>query len=152
MTDEKPEPERVRLDVWLDVSCLFKTRSEAQKACDGGKVDVNGQAAKPHRLIHVDDKLRITRPLEKRQLVVVRRLAELRQVVEVQLDLPVDAGLVRGRAGLEHVDTAAADHAGVMRRRFYKDGQAAVLDRLAVGVRYGEDDLCPAPSIGREAR
>src|SRR5204863_9282110 len=25
------EPEGVRLDVWLDVSCLFKTRSEAQK-------------------------------------------------------------------------------------------------------------------------
>ncbi len=45
----------VRLDVWLDVACLFKTRSEAQKACNGGKVDVNGQKAKPHRLLRVDD-------------------------------------------------------------------------------------------------
>jgi len=30
----------MRLDVWLDVACLFKTRSEAKKACAGGKVDV----------------------------------------------------------------------------------------------------------------
>ena len=39
----------VRLDVWLDVACLFRTRSEAQRACKGGKVDVNGQSAKPNR-------------------------------------------------------------------------------------------------------
>jgi ribosomal 50S subunit-recycling heat shock protein len=36
----------VRLDVWLDVACVFRTRSEAQKACKAGKVDVNGQSAK----------------------------------------------------------------------------------------------------------
>ena len=30
----------MRLDVWLDVACLFRTRSEAQKACRNGKVDV----------------------------------------------------------------------------------------------------------------
>lgn len=76
MKDEASVPDRVRLDVWLDVACLFKTRSEAQKACIGGKVDVNGQAAKPHRLIHVEDQLRITRPMGRRQLVVVRELAE----------------------------------------------------------------------------
>ena len=39
----------VRLDVWLDVACLYRTRSEAQKACLGGKVEVNGQTSKPHR-------------------------------------------------------------------------------------------------------
>ena len=33
----------VRLDVWLDVACLYRTRSEAQRACVGGKVEVNGQ-------------------------------------------------------------------------------------------------------------
>jgi ribosome-associated heat shock protein Hsp15 len=76
MNGEPPGPDRVRLDVWLDVSCLFKTRSEATRACHGGKVDVNGQVAKPHRLIHVDDQLRITRPMGRRQLVVVKRLAE----------------------------------------------------------------------------
>ncbi len=39
----------VRLDMWLDVACLFKTRSEATKACKLNKVIVNGAAAKPHR-------------------------------------------------------------------------------------------------------
>ncbi|RPJ84497.1 MAG: RNA-binding S4 domain-containing protein [Acidobacteria bacterium] len=66
----------VRLDVWLDVTCLFKTRSEAQKACDGGKVEVNGQAAKPHRLLRVGDEIRITRLHGRRQIVVVQELAE----------------------------------------------------------------------------
>ena len=31
----------MRLDVWLDVACLFKTRSLARTACQGGKVEVN---------------------------------------------------------------------------------------------------------------
>ena len=66
----------MRLDVWLDIACLFKTRSEAQKACKGGKVDVNGQAAKPHREIKEGDEIVIGRPLGRRQRVVVRKLAE----------------------------------------------------------------------------
>ncbi len=66
----------VRLDVWLDVSCLFKTRSAAQTACRGGKVEVNGQAATPHRLLHPGDRIEITRPEGRNQLIVVRGLAE----------------------------------------------------------------------------
>jgi ribosome-associated heat shock protein Hsp15 len=66
----------MRLDLWLDVACLFKTRSEAQKACRTGKVDVNGQAAKPHRLIKVGDAIEIARPLGRRRQLVVRGLAE----------------------------------------------------------------------------
>jgi ribosome-associated heat shock protein Hsp15 len=66
----------MRLDQWLDVACLFRTRSEAQKACKGGKVDVNGHAAKPHREIKVDDEIVISRPMGRRQRIVVRGLAE----------------------------------------------------------------------------
>jgi ribosome-associated heat shock protein Hsp15 len=66
----------MRLDVWLDVSCLFKTRSEAQKACRGGKVDVNGQAAKTHREIKAGDEIEITRRFGRRQKVVVKAIAE----------------------------------------------------------------------------
>jgi ribosome-associated heat shock protein Hsp15 len=73
----------VRLDLWLDVACLFKTRSEAQKACKGGKVDVNGQAAKPHREIKIGDEIAITRPLGRRQRIVVRALAE-RHIAKAQ--------------------------------------------------------------------
>ena len=66
----------MRLDVWLDVSCLFKTRSEAKRACEGGKVDINGQAAKPHRELKTGDELEITRPFGRRQKVIVREFAE----------------------------------------------------------------------------
>jgi ribosome-associated heat shock protein Hsp15 len=66
----------VRLDVWLDVACLFRTRSEAQTACKGGKVDLNGQAAKPHREVKPGDEVVITRPLGRRQRVVIKGLAE----------------------------------------------------------------------------
>lgn len=66
----------MRLDLWLDICCLFKTRSEAQKACKRGKVDVNGQAAKPHRELRIGDRIEITRPLGRRQQLVVRGFAE----------------------------------------------------------------------------
>ena len=66
----------MRLDLWLDISCLFKTRSEAQKACRSGKVDVNGQAAKPHRELRVGDAIEISRPFGRRQRVIVRGMAE----------------------------------------------------------------------------
>ena len=63
----------VRLDLWLDVACLFKTRSEAKRACEAGRVVVNDQAAKPNRLIRDGDRLRISRPLGRHQDVVVRQ-------------------------------------------------------------------------------
>jgi ribosome-associated heat shock protein Hsp15 len=66
----------IRLDIWLDVVCLFKTRSEAQRACKGGKVDVNGHSAKPHREVKPGDVLEITRTLGRRQRVVVKGITE----------------------------------------------------------------------------
>ena len=73
----------VRLDVWLDVACLFKTRSEAQKACKAGKIDVNRQTAKPNRLLRVGDELEIGRPFGRKQRLVVRALAD-RHVAKAQ--------------------------------------------------------------------
>lgn len=65
----------VRLDVWLDVACLFRTRSEAQRAAKGGKIDVNGQSAKPNRMVRVGDEIEIGRPFGRKQHVVVKALA-----------------------------------------------------------------------------
>ena len=66
----------MRLDVWLDVACLFKTRSEAQRACKGGKVDVNDHPGKAHGFVRVGDRIAITRPSGTRQIVSVLGLAE----------------------------------------------------------------------------
>ena len=66
----------VRLDIWLDVACLFRTRSEAQKACRAGKVSVNGQPAKPNRHLRIEDEIEIGRPLGRKQRLKVRGLAD----------------------------------------------------------------------------
>jgi len=76
MSDTDIPAESVRLDIWLDVACLFKTRSAAQKACTTGKIDVNGQAAKPHRLLRVGDAIEIGRPYGRKQRIVVKELAD----------------------------------------------------------------------------
>ena len=68
--------EALRLDIWLDIACLFRTRSEAQKACKMGRVEVNGQAAKPHREVRTGDEIVIKRPLGRTQTVTVRGLAD----------------------------------------------------------------------------
>lgn len=66
----------VRLDVWLDVACIFKTRSEAQKAIKGGKVDVNGQNAKAQKLIKTGDVLDITKQFGRKIRVIVSGVTE----------------------------------------------------------------------------
>ena len=66
----------VRLDIWLDVACLYRTRSEAQRACVGGKVEVNGQRVKPHRQLHIGDRIALNRPFGRKQTIEVLALAE----------------------------------------------------------------------------
>ena len=66
----------VRLDIWLDVACVFRTRSEAQKACRNSKVDVNGQTAKPNRRLQAGDEVKIGRPFGRTQTLKVLALAE----------------------------------------------------------------------------
>jgi ribosome-associated heat shock protein Hsp15 len=73
---EKPLLETVRLDVWLDVACIYPTRSQAKLACDGGKVDINGERAKPHREIRAGDRLSLTTGRGERRELLVRGLAE----------------------------------------------------------------------------
>lgn len=76
MSSNRPPLESVRLDVWLDVACVYPTRSQAKAACEGGKVDVNGARAKPHREIRAGDLLSVSRAEGIRRELVVRGLAD----------------------------------------------------------------------------
>jgi len=71
-----PPNTTVRLDVWLDVACLYKTRSEAQRACKGGKVEVNGQRSKARRPVRAGDQIQLSRPFGRKQTLTVLGLAE----------------------------------------------------------------------------
>ena len=73
------QPARIRLDVWLDVACVCKTRSAARHACLGGKVSVNDERAKPNREIGAGDRIEITGAHGRRRELVVKEV-ELRHV------------------------------------------------------------------------
>jgi ribosome-associated heat shock protein Hsp15 len=67
----------VRIDKWLWAARFFKTRSLAATAVAGGRVHVNGERAKPAKLVHVDDRIEVTKGTE-RWTLVVRGLADRR--------------------------------------------------------------------------
>jgi len=50
----------VRIDKWLWAARFFKTRSLAGRACELGRIQSNGQPAKPAREVRIGDMLRVT--------------------------------------------------------------------------------------------
>ena len=60
----------VRLDKWLQIARVFKTRSQATHACTLGRVKVNGQPAKPHRHLALEDRVEVEQGEWTRVLVV----------------------------------------------------------------------------------
>ena len=49
----------VRMDKWLWAARFFKTRSMAGKACELGRIEANGQPAKPAREVRIGELLRV---------------------------------------------------------------------------------------------
>ena len=69
--------EPVRVDKWLWAARLVKTRALAVDALKGGRVDVNGERAKPSKEVRAGDRIEFTSgPL--RLTVVVRATATRR--------------------------------------------------------------------------
>ena len=66
----------VRLDIWLDVACLAKTRSQAKELCEGGKVEVEGVRAKAHHIVRPGERIRITAAPGFPREVVVREVRD----------------------------------------------------------------------------
>jgi len=49
----------VRIDKWLWAARFFKTRSLAGRACELGRIESNGQAAKAAREVKIGDRLHV---------------------------------------------------------------------------------------------
>lgn len=69
--------ESVRIDRWLGAARVFKSRTQAATACNGGHVKVDGHNAKPHQLVRVGDDLAVRRG-ERLLLLRIAALAERR--------------------------------------------------------------------------
>jgi ribosome-associated heat shock protein Hsp15 len=69
--------DRIRLDKWLWAARFFKTRSLATQACDGGKVHVEGQRAKPSMALRLGLQIRLRQGFDHK-VIVVRALSEQR--------------------------------------------------------------------------
>src|SRR5512143_843077 len=71
------DSDRVRLDKWLWAARFFKTRSLATDAVGGGKVEVNGERAKPAKAVKPGDEIRLRLgPYE--HVLIIRQLSERR--------------------------------------------------------------------------
>lgn len=100
----------VRLDLWLWAARFHKTRSLARHAVETGKVEVDGQRAKPARQLRVGDTLRIDKAGEVFE-VEVRGLSDTRGPASVARTLYEESEASR-KARDDLRATRAAERAG----------------------------------------
>ena len=73
----------LRVDKWLWAARVFKTRSLAGTACDGGKVDINDEVAKPARRVRIGDLIAVTLPRGRRRILKVAGVDDQRGAAAV---------------------------------------------------------------------
>lgn len=100
----------VRLDLWLWAARFYKTRSLAKQAVDTGKIDVNGQRAKPSRSVRVGDAMRVARGDEMFE-VTVAGLSDQRGPASVAQSLYVESEESKARRA-EAIAVARASRTG----------------------------------------
>jgi ribosomal 50S subunit-recycling heat shock protein len=70
----------VRVDLYLKLTGLMKTRTVAGKACDGGFVTLNNRLAKPSMDVALGDALSVILPNGRRVEISVESVPETRSV------------------------------------------------------------------------
>ena len=74
----QPSLDSIRIDKWLWAARVFKTRSLASAACDGGKVDINREAVKPARRVRAGDRIEVSLPRGRRRILKVVAIGDRR--------------------------------------------------------------------------
>ena len=103
------EKEKLRLDKYLWAIRIFKTRSQASAACDGGKVKMNGNNVKAARAVGIGDKYEIRNESRKWVIEVVSLLANRVQYAEA-IKHYIDLTPAEDQEQVQHV--AASFHTG----------------------------------------
>lgn len=76
--------ESTRIDRWLWAVRVYKTRSEATKACNGGHVTLDGRTVKPAQQVRPGD--RVVAKLGQRE-----RILEVTTIIEKRVGAPAAA-------------------------------------------------------------
>lgn len=128
-------PEKLRLDRWLWACRFFKTRSQASKACNEGKVKLDGESVKAARMVKPGDiySIRsgtITRTIRVTALALQRSKAAIASQNFEDLTPPEELE----KAQVHHY---LLFHTG---KRLSKSGRPTKKLRREIG-RYFEDDI-----------
>ena len=62
--------EKMRIDKWLWAARFYKTRSLASEDIDKGRIEVNGQTAKPSREVKPGDTVQVRQGAVQRMVVI----------------------------------------------------------------------------------
>jgi ribosome-associated heat shock protein Hsp15 len=100
----------IRIDQWLWAARLYKTRSLANQACRGGRVQVAGVAAKPARPLSGGEIVEIKQPPIVRQYRV-KNLAVKRVSAALARELVEE---ITPAADLERLELARRDPLGLV--------------------------------------
>ncbi|MCS5594996.1 MAG: S4 domain-containing protein [Porticoccaceae bacterium] len=76
---------KVRLDKWLWAARFFKTRALAKTAIDTGKIRIDGQKAKPSRMIEATNTLTIRQGDVEKTVRIITACEHRRGAPEAQL-------------------------------------------------------------------
>jgi ribosome-associated heat shock protein Hsp15 len=68
------ESEKLRIDKYLWAIRLFKTRSQAGAACDGGKVKYNGDSCKASKTVNIGDEYEVKTEAKRWRIKVTELL------------------------------------------------------------------------------
>jgi ribosome-associated heat shock protein Hsp15 len=82
--------ESTRIDKWLCAVRVYKTRSMATAACEGGHVEVNDKAAKPSSVVRVGDRV-VARVEHRDRLLEVVRVIDKRVGAAVAAECFIDS-------------------------------------------------------------
>ena len=88
---------KVRLDKWLWAARFFKTRALAKTAIDTGKIHIDGQKAKPSRMVEATNTLTIRQGDVEKTVRIITACEHRRGAPEAQLLYEEKASSIEAR-------------------------------------------------------
>ena len=109
---QEPIPDKIRLDKWLWAARVYKTRSLATAAINGGHVHLNGARVKPSRSVDLDDEVRIVKGVVV-FTVHIRGLSDRRGPASVAQALYEETEASRSQRESQSAQRKLLNHAGL---------------------------------------